>query len=278
MSYGRSRVRGVFLRVLGAIFVVAFWSLGRQVVLLYGERGLEPACPVAAHALLTVFRLHCSDAWLWWGTVAGGALGVVLALGFMPRWTLIACWALYLSYVRIGQDFLSFQWDNLLLESAFFAVFVTPRGWRLRGAPPPHPLGVFLMQWLLFRLYVESGLAKLLLGDPTWRDLTAMSTYYETAPLPTWVGWYVHQLPMWAHRATGIVTLAVERRPVSRGDHAGCVRHAFALMVGFQTSCSRPATGFFNYLSLALPLATGRRASSRRVHGAGARATLGVRR
>ena len=256
MPYGRSRVRDLFVRVLGAIFVVAFWSLGRQVVLLYGERGLEPACPLAGHALLTVFRLHCSDGLLWWGTVAGGALGVVLALGLVPRWTLIACWALYLSYVRIGQDFLSFQWDNLLLESAFFAIFVTPGGWRLRGAPLPHPLGVFLMQWLLFRLYVESGLAKLLLGDPTWRDLTAMSTYYETAPLPTWVGWYAHQLPMWAHRATGLFTIAVELGvPFLMWGPRRLRPLAFTLLAGFQIVVLVTGNyGFFNYLSLALCL------------------------
>ena len=254
--YGRTRVRGIFVRLLGVIFVVAFWSLGRQVVLLYGERGLSPGCPVAATALLTVFRLRCSDAWLWWGTVAGGVLGIVLALGLVPRWTLVACWVLYLSYVRIGQDFLSFQWDNLLLESAFLALFVTPGGWRLRDAPPPHPLGVFLMQWLLFRLYVESGLAKLLLGDPTWRDLTAMSTYYETAPLPTWVGWYVHQLPMWAHRATGALTLAVELGvPFLMWGPRRLRPLAFVLMIGFQLVVLATGNyGFFNYLSLALCL------------------------
>jgi lipase maturation factor 1 len=256
MTYARSRVRDTFVRLLGAIFVVAFWSLGRQVVLLYGEHGLQPGCRVAARALETFFRLHCSDAWLWWGTVAGGMLGVVLALGLVPRWTLVACWALYLSYVRIGQDFLSFQWDNLLLESAFFAVFVTPGGWRLRGAPPPHPLGVFLMQWLLFRLYVESGLAKLLLGDPTWRDLTAMSTYYETAPLPTWVGWYAHQLPMWAHRATGSFTIAVELGvPFLMWGPRRLRPLAFTLLAGFQIVVLATGNyGFFNYLSLALCL------------------------
>ena len=158
----------------------------------------------------SVFRVACSDRLLWWGTVLGGGLGVLLALGVLPRWTLIGCWALYASYVRVGQDFLSFQWDNLLLESAFFALFVTPGGWRLHSGGPPHPLGVFLMQWLLVRLYLESGLAKLLLGDPTWRALTAMATYWETAPLPTWLGWYAHQLPMWAQRASGALTDAVE--------------------------------------------------------------------
>src|SRR5258706_315519 len=69
---------------------------------------------------------------------------------------------------------------------------------------------VFLMPWLVFRLHVESGLAKILLGDPTWRDLTALAIYYETAPLPTWVGWWAHQLPMGVHRLASASMYLVE--------------------------------------------------------------------
>jgi hypothetical protein len=255
-QYARARIRNLFVRVLGVIFVIAFWSLGSQVLLLYGARGLLPACAVAGHVTVTVFRLHCSDAVLWWGTVAGGALGAMLALGFVPRWALLASWLLYASYVTIGRDFLSFQWDNLLLESGFFALFVTPGGWRLRDGGPPHPLGVFLMQWLLFRLYVESGLAKLLLGDPTWRDLTAMVTYWETAPLPTWLGWYAHQLPLGAQRLFAALTLAVELGVPALMWGPRRLRPAvFAAMVAFQLVVLTTANyGFFNYLSLALCL------------------------
>ncbi len=252
----RVHVRDLFVRALGVSFVIAFWSLGRQASWLYGARGLLPACPVAGRALVTIFRLHCSDGALWWGTVAGAVLGVVLALGFVPRWALLGCWLLYVSYVNVGQDFLSFQWDNLLLESGFFALFVTPGGRRLQSGGAPHPLGVFLMQWLLFRLYVESGLAKLLLGDPTWRDLTAMATYWETAPLATWVGWYAHQMPMWAQRATSALTLGVELGvPWLMWGPRRLRLPVFAAMAAFQVVVLATANyGFFNYLALALCL------------------------
>jgi len=162
----------------------------------------------------------------------------------------------YLSFVSIGQDFLSFQWDNLLLESAFFALFVTPGGLRPRNAPAPHPLALFLMLWLLFRLHVESGAAKLLLGDPTWRDLTAMASYYETAPLPTWVGWYAHQMPLWAHKFTGLYTYVVELAlPFLIWAPAPVRATAFLAMLGMQLSILLTANyGFFNYLTIALTL------------------------
>ena len=41
----------------------------------------------------------------------------------------------------------------------------------------------------------ESGVVKLASGDPTWKNLIALNYHYQTQPLPTWIGWYAHQLP-----------------------------------------------------------------------------------
>ena len=257
----RALVRDLFLRCLGLVFLAAFLSLLAQVVLLVGERGLLPAAPYlrAVGRFLDapgVFWLDARDATLRAAAVAGAVASLGLVLGLAPRWCLAVCWVLYLSFVGIGQDFLSFQWDNLLLEAGFFALFVTPGGLRPRDAPTPHPCAVFLLLWLVFRLHVESGIAKLVLGDPTWRDLTAMASYYETAPLPTWVGWWVHQLPLWAHRACSLWVYVVELGlPLFVwGPHA--LRSAvFVAMAGMQVAIIATANyGFFNYLSLALLL------------------------
>src|SRR5213594_3026579 len=260
---GRGRVRDVFLRLLGVIFLAAFLSLLVQVRLLVGREGLLPAVAyldaVRGQGVLTVptlFWLDASDRALVGLAVAGAILSFGLILDVAPRWCLLALWVVYVSFVNVGQDFLSFQWDNLLLEAAFFTLFVTPGGLRPRRAPPPHPIGVFLMLWLVFRMNFESGAAKLLTGDPTWRNLSAMETYYETAPLPTWVGWYVHQLPAWAQRLSAGYTLLVELvlTPLVWGPRR--VRRAvFGAMAGMQATILLTANyGFFNYLSLALSL------------------------
>src|SRR6185503_9162573 len=124
--------------------------------------------------------------------------------------------------------------------------FIAPSGVRPRRTPP-HPAGVFLMLWLLLRLHVESGAAKLLTGDPTWRDLTAMVSYYETAPLPTWVGWYVHQLPVWAHKLTALLTFFVELVvPFAMFARSRLRAVAFVVMVALQLTVIATANyGFF---------------------------------
>jgi hypothetical protein len=257
-----ARIRDLFLRLLGLVFLSAFLSLLVQITALVGDDGLAPARDFLAQAggffdAPTIFRwIGTNDGVLRGAALVGVAVSVALACNIAPRWCLLVLWALYLSFVTVGQEFFAFQWDNLLLESAVVAVLLAPAGLRPRAAPPPHPLAVMLVLWLLFRLHVVSGLAKLLLGDPSWRDLTALSTYYETAPLPTWVGWWAHQLPRGAKRATALFTYLVELvLPFAllgprRLRVAVCVG-----MVGMQLAILATANyGFFNHLSAALCL------------------------
>lgn len=260
----RAHIRTLFLRLLGVIFVIAFLSLLSQVDILYGRLGLLPMCPylesirgrATGLTVPTLFWLDCSDTALRAVAGAGAVLSLGLVFNVAPRYCLLAAWALYLSFASVGQAFMSFQWDNLLLETAFFALFITPRGLRPRNAPPPHPLAIFLMQWLLFRLYVESGAAKLLSGDPTWRNLTAMVSYYETAPIPTWIGWYAHQMPVWAHKATALFTFVVELAvPFFIWGPRKLRPLVLAAMVTMQLTVVLTANyGYFNYLSMALCL------------------------
>jgi hypothetical protein len=254
-------VRDLFLRVLGLVFVSAFLSLLVQIRVLIGRDGLLPARDFLASVpgfstAPSVFWIDASDAALTGAAIVGMLLGAALFANLAPRSCLVALWALYLSFVSVGQDFLSFQWDNLLLETAPLAFLVAPAGLRPRRAPPPHPVAVFLVLWLVFRLHFESGATKLLLGDPTWRDLTAMVTYYETAPLPTWIGWWAHQLPPEAQRATSLFTYVVELGlPLLLWTPARVRLVVFLLMLGMQVSIVLTANyGYFNYLTMALLL------------------------
>jgi hypothetical protein len=67
------------------------------------------------------------------------------------------------------------------------------------------------LRWEWFRIYFESGVAKIASGDQSWRHLTAMDDYYQNGPLPTWIGWYVQELfPHWFHAGASFLTLAIE--------------------------------------------------------------------
>src|SRR5207237_6385793 len=56
----------------------------------------------------------------------------------------------------------------------------------------------------------QSGCVKLGSGARTWRDLTALQFHYETQPLPTWIGYFVHQAPARLHTVSAGAMFAVE--------------------------------------------------------------------
>jgi hypothetical protein len=137
---------------------------------------------------------------------------VVAFFNLWPRLTLFICFLCFLAFVSSSSDFSSYQSDGMLLEAGFISLFFAPRGIRPGWGTnhPPSRASLFLLQWEWFRIYFESGIVKLLSGDPQWRGLTAMDEYYQNGPLPTWIGWYVEHLPHWFHAASAAGTLALE--------------------------------------------------------------------
>jgi hypothetical protein len=101
---------------------------------------------------------------------------------------------------------------------------------------------IWLFRWLLMRLTLLAAVAKLASPDPSWRNLTALQHYFETQPLPTWMGWYVAQLPEWMQRSLTLGTLIVElgagllilapRRPRRWAAGAIAVLNLFMFFIG----------------------------------------------
>jgi predicted DCC family thiol-disulfide oxidoreductase YuxK len=216
------RVRNVFLRFLGVVYLFAFGSFWMQAGGLIGGHGILPVSQYMReaaqyfrgfegwHQLPTFCWWSASDASLQWQCGIGVAASVALILGIIPALFLPLLWLLYLSLTVAGQDFMSFQWENLLLEAGFLAIFLAPIARTLRSRQRSSFIAVVLLRWLLFRLMFESGVVKLLSGDPTWRNFTALTYHYETQPLPTVIGWWAHQLPAWFHMGTVALIFVIE--------------------------------------------------------------------
>jgi len=214
--------------------------------------------PERFHLLPTLDWFNASDGFLNFQCAAGSTLAGLLILGIAPAPCLALLWLFYLSLATVGRDFLGFQWDNLLLEAGFLAIFFAPLQILPRRSreTPPSRIVIWLLRLLLFKLIFSSGCVKLLSGDPNWRNLTALTFHYQTQPLPTWPGWYANQLPLWFQKTSCFVMFTVELGAPflifapRRIRFSGC-----AAIIGLQTLIL--LTGnytFFNFLTIALGL------------------------
>ncbi len=219
----RLAARWIFLRALGLIFFSAFYSLLRQVRGLIGPDGLLPAQEylqavrrVAGASrfwdIPTLFWLRSDPRALllvaWLGLIAS----ILLVLNFWPRGMIFVCLVAFLSFISALQTFSSYQSDGMLLSAGFISLFFAPPGlWPRWGERHPAPrASLFLLLLVWFTIYFESGVAKIVSGDPEWRNMTAMDDYYQNGPLPTWIGWHANHLPHWFHVGTAGFTLALE--------------------------------------------------------------------
>jgi predicted DCC family thiol-disulfide oxidoreductase YuxK len=266
--------RWIFLRLLGVIYLIAFVSLWTQIGGLIGSNGILPTARFMAEAqqqcdaqgigleryylLPTLCWFNTSDGSLNFQCAAGMVLAVLLVAGIAPVPCLALLWLLYLSLVTVGRDFLGFQWDNLLLETGFLAIFFAPLQLLPRPSREARPSGLvlWLLRLLLFKLIFSSGCVKLLSGDPNWRNLTALTYHYQTQPLPTLIAWYANQLPLWSQKFSCAVMFGIElgapflifapRKLRFFGGTAIAFLQILILLTGNYT--------FFNLLTLALCL------------------------
>ncbi len=262
----------LFLRLLALVYLVAFASLATQMTGLVGERGILPigeflgrahdAYGADAYRLFpTLLWLSPTDALLNLLCWSGIASSILLLLGVAPIASALVLWALYLSLSIAGQVFLQFQWDSLLLETGLLAVLYAPPVWRLRPdsdtAPPT------IVRWVLwglaFKVTFLSGVTKIVSGDPTWANLTALQYHYETQPLPMWTGWFMYQLPhvvqVWSAAGMFAIELIVPWMVFlpprwRRARLIGCV-----LLIALQLGIAATGNyGFFNLLTVVLYL------------------------
>ena len=259
-----------FLRLLGVVYLIAFVSLWVQVDGLVGSKGILPVGEYLDHVRAGTgaerYWLVPTALWLWPGDAALHALcgaGVLLSLalvaGVATLPVLVLAWAAYLSLACAGQTFLHFQWDILLLEAGFAALFVAPATWRARAPwqlPPPRRAGLWVVWLLLFKLMFLSGVVKPLSMDERWWKLTALDYHYWTQPLPTWTSWYADRLPAWFGKLSVLVTYGCEMAaPLAlfagyRGRRLFAAATLFLMLAISWTG----NYGFFNLLTVALCL------------------------
>lgn len=265
-------VRWIFLRILCFCLIAAFLSVLVQLVGLFGENGILPVRnylqvpggfrPEIFLQAPTIFWLNSSDAFMQFVCVSGAC---VSALGFCGVFTgpmILLGWFLYLSICIVGQDFMGFQWDSLLLETCLLAAFYAP--WSLQEASPfskefkyqndGSQIFLVLLRLLLLKLMLLSGLVKIFSHDPSWADFSAMSFHYETQPLPTPLSWFLNKLPLDFQKLSTMIVFAVELilpffilgiRPMR--IFAGVVFIIFQILIILSGNYA-----FFNVLTIAL--------------------------
>lgn len=253
-------VRLIFQRGLALVYLIAFLVAVNQFCPLLGEHGLLPV-PLFVHSVSfadspSLFFLFPRDAAFKVCAWTGVVLAALSLTGASERfnswisathWFLL--WALYLSFVNVGQVFYGFGWETMLLEAGFFAIFLGC------SRSSPRVVVIWLIRWQLFRVMFGAGLIKLR-GDECWRDLTCLDYHYMTQPMPNLLSWYFHWAPEWTHQGGVLFNHFVELIvPFGFFAPPRIARTAALLTIFFQLTLALSGNlSFLNLLTIVLAL------------------------
>ena len=126
--------------------------------------------------------------------ISGVLAGFYIFVGGPYLWlAFLYCYLVYLSFdLPLG---LSYPWDSLLFEVCVLSIFLPdlPLLPNWDGESIPHPVLIFLYQWLLFR--VLFGFGKMKFANFNWRDSGYFRGFLHSAPLPSPIARILHNAP-----------------------------------------------------------------------------------
>jgi hypothetical protein len=240
----------LYLRLLAVVYFSAFAGLLPQLGGLYGDHGILPVA--------TLLQFSSSFLVLQIITTCGALLAVLLFFGVLEPLMLVLLYLFYLSVVLCGQDFLSFQWDMLLLEAGFISIFLGRSKYFEFGERARHFARLALV-WLTFRLMFSSGYVKLVSEpavDSSWLSLTALTYHFETQPVPNPLAFFLSAQPEVLSRLCCFITEAVELLVpfmIFLGHRARAL--AALIFIALQIAIVFSGNyGFFNLLTIALSI------------------------
>uniref|UniRef100_A0A158Q8Z8 Lipase maturation factor n=1 Tax=Elaeophora elaphi TaxID=1147741 RepID=A0A158Q8Z8_9BILA len=218
-------VKDILLIGHSFIYLAALASLYWQIPGLYGEKGLIPvasklSCNESScqsyrngvnilPVVINFFRIAPSYA-LQVIVLLGMAVASFSIMFNFARNTItyLFLFVVYSTAIQVGDVFLRFQWDSLLIESGAICILIAPLPFM--GPSPADNISLYLMRWLVFRLMYASGVVKLTSHCPLWWDLAALDVHFESQCVPTWISYYIHMFPKWLKHLSTALTFYIE--------------------------------------------------------------------
>lgn len=205
------QVKSYYLKGILAIYIIALTSLYYQVQSLFGDNGVVPLKDFVAkqtkagnptniyNIILSAPKIGLNHATL---VELLCLLGVALAFSalFVRRLinalTFASLWYIYYSISSLGQGFMSFHSDLLLLEVGFITILLAPLLPSKYVSQSDHDhLTFFLLRWVVFRYFVSNILNIYLEGDNSWYQLTAFPMVAHGVPFPSLFSYHIFNMP-----------------------------------------------------------------------------------
>ena len=212
-------VWGLFIRCFGFIYLFSFVSLLVQVKVMNKITPIQPWLNAAKrdmgfkcyYRFPTLCWISSTNFSLYLQCIIGIISSISIMYGYYTKFCFLICYIIFLSLATALIEFICYPWDNLILESGFFMIFlpnILPIHLGISSIHLPLPILTLIFWWIQFHFILGMGKRKYYISSPktfykrwfSWiKHFDYIKWYLMWQPIPSKLAYYMFRFPMWFH-------------------------------------------------------------------------------
>ena len=202
-------IRILYLRLLSFIYLISYISLYSQIQGLWGNSGILPANLFLSKINQNKFELkyfisypsialffnsdinsHQIENLLYILCIIGIFISILIIFQYSFIFNFLGfsiLWYIHYNFYFLGQDFMRFSWDELLLEAGFISIFFSP--FNLNGKKyinhitHINNISFYLLKFILFKFMISTGINIITSKCNYWNSFNGLNFFFEGQPL-----------------------------------------------------------------------------------------------
>ena len=210
--------RLIFLRALSLIYLISFISLYYQIQGLWGNSGILPANIFLSklkqnNTAFNYITTYPSIGWLLNTDNSSYQIenlmfilcliGIIISLLILFQYSIFfnffgfaILWYVYYNFYFLGQIFMRFSWDELLLEIGFITIFFSPLNLNgnktINHISHINNIAFYLLKFILLKFMISSGLNIFTSKCDYWKSFNGLDFFFEGQPLLSPLSYFFH--------------------------------------------------------------------------------------
>ena len=200
--------RIIFLKLLGLIYLLSFISLYNQIQGLWGNSGILPAnlflSKIKNNTGYNDLISYPSIAWLF--NLDNNSyqienllyilclFGIIISLLIIFQYSFFfnalgfsILWYIHYNFCFLGQIFMRFSWDELLLEIGFISIFFAPLNLNgnkvINHITHINNISFYMLKFILFKFMISTGINIISSKCDYWNSFNGLNYFFEGQPL-----------------------------------------------------------------------------------------------
>ena len=199
--------KNLLIRSVSLLFLISFINIYNQIHILWGNNGILPSenlierCilknikifPSIIPFLFSTFNISVEDI-LYIITLIG------IILSFLILWFkkfhksvfMFIIWYIYLNLFLVGQNFMSYEFDYLLMETGFVSIFLCD--FLLTENCFLQTISFYIMKFILFKFFFGNGLSIIFSENKYFHNFSGFDIFIINQPIPTMFSYHLNKM------------------------------------------------------------------------------------